>query len=72
MAAKATWKLVAKDGDTMGKYTSTGAYKAKTIDYVEDYDNLAGALQAFLQWIDDYSGDTDGKVSLVYVPAKKK
>jgi hypothetical protein len=72
MAVKATWKLVVKDGDTVGKYNSAGGWSSKTIDYVEDHDNLAGALQSFLQWIDDYGGETDGKVSLVYVPAKKK
>lgn len=69
--ANPTWKLVVKDGDTLYTTRKNGSFKDKTVDYVEDYDNLSGALQGFLQWIDDY-GDETNKVSLVYVPAKKK
>lgn len=66
----ATYKLIVKDGDTKYSTDKNGNYETKTVDYVQEFDTFAEALELFLGYVlDDYNED---KVSLTLVPAKKK
>lgn len=68
MAKADSYKVVVKNGDTEFVPNKHGIHFSKTIDYVSEHDNFAGALAEFLEFI----GDTyqEDKVSLVYKKAK--
>lgn len=69
--AKVTYKLTVKDGDSSYRYNEkTGQYDFKTIDFVEEYDNLGLAIRDFLDWAtDDY---LENKVTLTITPKGKE
>lgn len=71
MAKAASFKVVVKDGHTEYKFdVKSGTNKSKTVDYVEEFTDFASALSEFLIYVtDEYNED---KVSLTFVPAKKK
>lgn len=71
MAKAGTFKLVIKNGNSGYHWNEkTGNYSTKTEDSVSEFDNLAEALAEFLWSVsDEYNSN---KVSLVFVPSKKK
>lgn len=70
MSKKAKFQIRVKDGDSKYTLNKSGQYEYKTVDYVNDYDNLADALLTLLEYVtDDY---TDQKVTLIFTPGKRK
>lgn len=71
MAVEGTFKLVIKDGTSDYKYNAkTGTYTSKVVDSVHEFDTLAEGLSEFLWTVNDEYNDH--KVSLTFVPSKKK
>lgn len=67
---KATFTIKVKDGDSKYALNKDGQYEYKTVDYVQDFDNLADALLSLLEYVTDDYNDT--KVTLVFTPGKGK
>lgn len=70
MAKKTVYKVVVKDGDTKYALDKNGQYKQKTVDYVQEFDNLGDALASFLEY--DTDAYNEDKVTLTLTPSKKK
>lgn len=64
------FKLTIKDGDTKYAINKTGQYVSKTIDYVEEFDNVGDALAGLLDFVNDPYHD-EGVVVLTYTPKKR-
>lgn len=70
MSKKSQYKLVIKKGDYKYTQTKNGGYEYKTVDLVEEFDNFADALLAFLEHSqDDYNEEA---VTLTFTPKKRK
>lgn len=70
MAKKLQYKLTIKNGDYKYVAGKNGQYEYKTVDLVDNFDNLGDALLAFLEHAqDDYN---DEAVTLTFTPKKRK
>lgn len=69
-SAEKTYKVVVKNGDTKYTLNKSGQYITKTVDYVEEFDSFAAALEVFTGYVIDQHGEE--QASLVVVPAKRK
>jgi len=70
MAKKDSFEVRIKDGRTEYAYDKHGNYKPKVVDSVQEYDTFAEALAEFAYTVSDEYNES--KVSLVFVPGKKK
>lgn len=65
--------LTVKNGEVNYGYNDkTGTYDTKRSDRVEEFSNLAEALSEWLYTVNDNYDHNGNKVTLTFVPAKKK
>lgn len=65
-----TFKVSVKDGDTKYTLNKSGQYVSKIVDYVEEFDSFAAALEVFAGYVVDT--DNNEKVTLTINSNKKK